>query len=94
MTTAYISIRLIADRIGLDPWDVCLNELRQFVHRNESRPTSRFWFGSPCRFIRRVDILVHVWLPAAIIDRHPIWACYLRSTSPRWGKSFRTHSEL
>lgn len=81
---------MMADRIGLDPWDVHLPTLRTFVRDAEGAPTSRFWFGSPCRFIRSVDIAVHVWLPDALMERHPMLACYLRTTSPRWGKAWRS----
>jgi hypothetical protein len=25
-----------------------------------------------------------------LVERHPVWATYLRSTSPRWGRSWRS----
>ncbi len=55
----------------------------------ESKPVSRFRFGSPCRFVRTIDIIVHVILPELIADEMPVMACYLRSTSPRWGRAWR-----
>ena len=83
------AIRIAADRIGIDPWDVDMRKLRTFVASREQTPVSRFWFGSPCRLIRSVDLLVHVWLPGAVTEKYPELATYLRSTSPRWGRSFR-----
>lgn len=88
-TTAYLGVRLTADTIGFDPWDINLQELRSFARKHEQEPKSRFKFGSPCRFVRSIDFTVHVWLPAALVEKHPYWAAYLRSTSPRWGRSFR-----
>ena len=85
----YIGVRIIADRIGLDPWDVDMKRLRSFTLREEREPVSRFWFGSPCRFVRSIDRMVHVWLPEAITEKYPELAVYLRSTSPRWGRSWR-----
>jgi len=85
----YIGVRIIADRIGLDPWDVDMNWLRTFTTKSEQKPVSRFWFGSPCRFVRSIDLAVHVWLPEAITEKYPELATYLRSTSPRWGRSWR-----
>jgi hypothetical protein len=88
--TSYIGLRLTANMIGVDPWDVNLAELRKFMRDAENAPTSRFWFGSPCRFVRSLDAAVHVWLPAAIGERFPLLACALRSTSPRWGHAWRS----
>jgi hypothetical protein len=82
-------VRDLADRIGIDPWDVDPSHLR-LIMRREQTPESRFWFGSPCRFVRRLDAFVHVVLPEMLIEKYPIVACYLRSTSPRWGRSWRT----
>lgn len=82
-------IRTFADRIGLDPWDIEPKSLREFVEANESEPMSRYRVGSPCRFIRRLDLFVHVIVPEMVVERHPLWACYLRTTSPRWGKAWR-----
>lgn len=55
----------------------------------EGKPTSRYRFGSPCRFVRTIDLIVHVIAPEFISDRFPVLACYLRTTSPRWGRSWR-----
>jgi hypothetical protein len=85
----YIAMRVMVDRIGLDPWDVCVIEIRSFMAANEMAPCSRHWFGSPCKFVRAIDSGVHVWLPAMLVDRYPELARYLRSTSPRWGRSWR-----
>lgn len=83
-------IRMIADRIGIDPWDIDQAYVWAFVMSHESTARSRHWFGSPCRFIRQIDILVHVILPEMLYEKHPVWACYLRSTSPRWGRAWRS----
>lgn len=85
----YIGFRILVDRVGLDPWDVDMKRLRLFAELAELKPVSRFWFGSPCRFVRSIDLVVHVWLPEAIAERYPELATYLRSTSPRWGRSWR-----
>lgn len=55
----------------------------------EQAPRSRFWFGSPCRFIRTVDLIVHLILPELLERPCPRLVRYLRSTSPRWGRSWR-----
>ena len=56
----------------------------------ESPAESRFWFGSPCRFVRRIDILVHIVLPELLEVRATRLAVHLRKTSPRWGRSWRS----
>ena len=55
----------------------------------DTQPVSRFKFGSPCKFVRSLDIATHIVLPELIEDRYPELAIYLRSTSPRWGRSWR-----
>jgi len=62
-----------------------LRRLRQV----ELTPESRFWFGSPCRCIRYLDVVVHIVLPELIERRMPRLSRYLRRTSPRWGRSWR-----
>jgi hypothetical protein len=88
MTTTHI-IRRAADRIGLDPWDVDLRATLVFARATEQQPVSRFRWGTPCRFIRTIDVAVHVVLPAMLEEKYPELATYLRSTSPRWGRAFR-----
>lgn len=82
-------LRVMADRIGLDPWDVDLDAYVAFAAASEEAPVSRFRFGSPCRFVRAIDFAVHVVLPGMLAEGYPELARYLRSTSPRWGRSFR-----
>jgi hypothetical protein len=82
-------VKKIADTIGIDPWDIDWTFVRSFTTGND-KPTSRFWFGSPCRFIRTLDKWVHVILPEMLYEKHPVWATYLRTTSPRWGRKWRT----
>lgn len=84
----YIGLRLISDRVGIDFWDIDRNRVNKYV-RNESKPRSRFWFGSPCRFVRGIDLMVHVYLPNMLDEKYPELSTYLRTTSPRWGKSWR-----
>lgn len=58
-------------------------------------PQSRFFFGSPCRFIPRCDFTCHLLLPALLRkgdvtqqgwwDRGRVWvSTRLNRTSPRW----------
>jgi len=89
LTNYYIGLRITADNIGIDPWDTNITRLIRDAHTHEQAPASRYWFGSPCRFIRTIDMIVHLILPALLIEKHPIWAAYLRTTSPRWGKAWR-----
>jgi hypothetical protein len=81
--------RRFADNIGVDPWDVCIDTLADFTTHSEQPPVSRFRLGSPCRFVRSVDVVVHVVLPEMVVERFPFHAAYLRSTSPRWGRTWR-----
>jgi hypothetical protein len=83
-------VRTIADRIGIDPWDINPTFVRQFTKHHEQKPVSRYRIGSPCKFIRTLDMFIHIILPEMLYEKHPIWACYLRSTSPRWGRSWRS----
>lgn len=52
-------------------------------------PVSRLRIGSPCKFIRKLDLLVHIVVPELIENIMPRCARYLRKTSPRWGRSWR-----
>ncbi len=56
----------------------------------KNKPVSRFKLGSPCKFVRTLDIAVHIVLPEFIENALPKLAKYLRSTSPRWGQSWRS----
>lgn len=55
----------------------------------ERRAQSRFLVGSPCKFIRALDVLIHLVVPELIENILPSVARYLRRTSPRWGRSWR-----
>ena len=69
--------------------DLNLRETFALLREVEKPPQSKFWFGSPCRFVRQIDLLVHIVVPE-LLERHlPKTANYLRSTSPRWGRSWR-----
>lgn len=83
-------VRYLTTSVGIDPWGIDMTFVRWFTTTHEQTPVSRYRFGSPCRFIRSLDMLVHVLLPEAIAPYRPVWACYLRTTSPRWGRSWRT----
>lgn len=69
--------------------ELTLRQTLSMLREVEGSPISRYWFGSPCRFIRRLDIIVHIVLPEIIEPTHTELARYLRSTSPRWGRSWR-----
>ena len=84
----YIGLRMLSDKVGIDFWDIDRDRVRKYI-RNESKPRSRFWFGSPCRFVRGIDLIVHVYLPNMLEQKYPELSTYLRTTSPRWGKSWR-----
>ena len=60
----YIGVRMLADKAGVDVWDINHTKIDAYLQLEE-RPISRFWFGSPCRLIRRLDVLIHVYLPNA-----------------------------
>lgn len=66
-----------------------LRETLDILRATELPALSRFRIGSPCRFVRSIDIAVHIVLPEIIERRLPGLASYLRSTSPRWGRSWR-----
>jgi hypothetical protein len=78
----------VSDTTYLTP-DLTLRETLAMLREVEGSPISRFVFGSPCRFIRRLDIIVHIVLPELVDYKHPELARYLRMTSPRWGRSWR-----
>lgn len=80
------TLRRITNTIGIDPYDVHLPTLRAHTRSTEQPPRSRFRFGSPCRFIRSIDFIVHCWLPTAMAERYPRTATRLAQTSPRWGR--------
>ena len=84
----YIGMRIVSDKVGIDYWDIDRKRVREYI-RHECEPCSRFWFGSPCRFMRRIDLIVHVYLPNMIEEKYPELGIYLRTTSPRWGKNWR-----
>ena len=66
--------------------------LRETLHRlshYELTPESRFWFGSPCRFVRWLDLVAHIVVPEFLEGKFPRVSSYLRKTSPRWGRSWR-----
>ena len=69
--------------------DLTLRETLRQLPSFELPPVSRFKLGSPCRFIRRLDILVHIFIPEIVENILPQVARYLRNTSPRWGRSWR-----
>jgi hypothetical protein len=66
-----------------------LRETLQVVRATRVYPVSRLRIGSPCKFIRKLDLLVHIVVPELIENIMPRCARYLRRTSPRWGRSWR-----
>lgn len=83
------TLRTLAVAVGVNPWAVRLSETILRASQHESEPVSRYPWGSPCRFVRSIDLTVHVVFPGMLEDRHPAWATYLRTTSPRWGRTWR-----
>ena len=71
-----------------------LRETLRLLSAVEKPAMSRFWFGSPCRFVRQVDVLTHIVVPELLEGRLPRLANRLRQTSPRWGRSWRNWSLL
>ena len=69
--------------------DMGLRETIVHLVATERAARSRFRWGSPCRFVRTIDILVHIFLPEVLENATPALAGYLRRTSPRWGRSWR-----
>ena len=67
-----------------------LRETLQKLQHVELTPESRFWFGSPCHFVRSIDVFFHIALPEWIEHLMPRVAAYLRRTSPQWGRSRRS----
>jgi len=67
-----------------------LNETLRLAAETEGKPVSRTRLGSPCRFVRSIDMLVHLVIPELLEDALPRVARYLRRTSPRWGRSWRS----
>lgn len=67
-----------------------LNETLRLAAKFECEPISRTRLGSPCRLVRSIDMLVHLVIPELIEDALPRVARYLRRTSPRWGRSWRS----
>lgn len=66
-----------------------LRETLAALAHTERGAVSRYRCGSPCRFVRSIDVLVHIVLPELVEDTLPRVAVYLRRTSPRWGRSWR-----
>lgn len=84
--------RRIADTIGIDPWDVELDELLPLAAATEDQHMWRPRLTRPgfiCRYVRTVDLFVHVIFADMVEDRFPRFAVYLRNTSPRWGATWR-----
>jgi len=83
------TLRCLARFVGVNPWAIDFYATLARAREHESAPVSRFVWGSPCRFVRSIDLSIHVVLPATLEECHPAWATYLRTTSPRWGRTWR-----
>lgn len=79
------AIRQLTNRVGIDPFDMDRRRLGML----ESEPHSRWAVGSPCRWLRPLDFLIHRVLPAMTQERFPRIAGFLARTSPRWGRLAR-----
>lgn len=78
-------------------WALDLDDTLAVLERHAQAPESRFRVGSPCRWVRPIDVFVHVVLPEWLERYAPRLARSLRDTSPRWGRSWqhcrRAHSK-
>ena len=79
-------LRRITDTVGIDPFDVDLDQLEEHQKLHERDPKSRLSIGSPCARVRDIDVAVHRILPGLLQDKYPEMAKRLLRTSPRWGK--------
>lgn len=70
-------------------WELSLAQTLAVMGRYERPPESRFRIGSPCRWIRAIDVLVHIVIPELLEQWWPAITRALRDTSPRWGRSWR-----
>lgn len=70
-------------------WALDLDETLAVLEQHAQEPESRFRFGSPCRWVKPIDVFVHVVLPEWLERHAPRLSRSLRNTSPRWGKSWR-----
>lgn len=85
-------LRKTADIIGVDPWDVELDEVLPLAAATEDKHMWRPRLSRPgfiCRYVRTVDLFVHVILAEMVVEKFPRFASYLRNTSPRWGSTWR-----
>jgi len=76
-------------KMGLLHKDLNIRETLRIARLAEQEKQSRFRLGSPCKFVRSLDLLIHLIIPELIEDLTPAVAWYLRHTSPRWGRSWR-----
>lgn len=70
-------------------WALDLDATLDVIEQHAQPPESRFPVGSPCRWIKAIDVAVHIVLPELIEKYAPRLAAALRNTSPRWGRSWR-----
>lgn len=70
-------------------WELDLRETLDILHEHEKEPESRFKFGSPCRWIKPIDVFIHIIVPEWLELHTPRLSRMLRDTSPRWGRSWR-----
>lgn len=68
---------------------MCLRETLHALRTVDVPAISRLRIGSPCKFIRKLDLLVHIVIPELIESALPNISRYLRKTSPRWGQHWR-----
>ena len=68
-----------------------LREKFDVVDELEVVPRSRYWFGSPCKWSKKCDVLVHIVVPHAIRPVLPRCAHLLEICSTRWDRSWLDH---
>lgn len=83
------TLRKALNAIGVDPYDLDIEQLTQHSEAHEGAPQSRLNIGgrgaSICANSREADFATHVLLPEMLQEKYPELAQRLRETSPRWG---------
>ena len=74
--------------------DLNIRQTLRIARLVEQEKQSRFWLGSPCKFVRSLDLLIHLIIRELVEDLTPAVARYLRHTSPRWGRSWRGWAQM
>ena len=74
--------------------NMTMRETLDALPHAQQSPASRYWFKSPCYFVRAVDVTFHIIIPEIIEGMLPRLAVWLRAVSPRWGRSWYGFSQV